>query len=403
MNNVKIHTDISVQDKYNAKTVYAPDPQIRENYEAFVQYVRELELRMRGYGKQENVIDGLIASYECYNYTNDSEGKEVLRDLTGNGHDIQLYNFDFAEASGFGKYNENFNNLQYNNNAVKEKSATKVIIYNTSDSKTNIYLSKTDIAIGTYTYGNYIFRISGLNDTEEVNMICRYGNDFNEREAIKLHNGDNYIKEFIVNVTESNSGYKTFFDIQLNKILNKEITFEILPDYKGALVSDGVDDYGLCENFPILTKERGYTVCALRKILKPFEEIQANTCLLSNYNNTETGSFYIENRANNSWSTYSFGGVTNNLDVDYNNDFVFQTSTSYNNFPINKGENTNSISRLYLFKIAGWGSTHLPSALYALEIYDRDLTDSEIALVKERMIKRYEEKTGETYVEEVTV
>lgn len=82
MNNVKIHTDISVQDKYNAKTVYAPDPQIRENYEAFVQYVRELELRMRGYGKQENVIDGLIASYECYDCTNESDGREILTDLS---------------------------------------------------------------------------------------------------------------------------------------------------------------------------------------------------------------------------------------------------------------------------------------------------------------------------------
>ena len=35
--------------------------------------------------------------------------------------------------------------------------------------------------------------------------------------------------------------------------------------YPGALVFDGVDDYGVCDNFPILTKEKGYTVVALRQ------------------------------------------------------------------------------------------------------------------------------------------
>ena len=42
-------------------------------------------------------------------------------------------------------------------------------------------------------------------------------------------------------------------------------TVEQLPLYPGALVFDGVDDYGVCDNFPILTKEKGYTVVALRQ------------------------------------------------------------------------------------------------------------------------------------------
>lgn len=43
------------------------------------------------------------------------------------------------------------------------------------------------------------------------------------------------------------------------------ITIEQLPLYPGALVFDGVDDYGVCDNFPILTKKKGYTVVALRQ------------------------------------------------------------------------------------------------------------------------------------------
>lgn len=40
-------------------------------------------------------------------------------------------------------------------------------------------------------------------------------------------------------------------------------------------------------------------------------------------------------------------------------------------------------------------------ALYALEIYNRDLTDREIKRVKARLIAEYEKETGEKFVESV--
>lgn len=339
-----------------------------------------------------------IASYRCYDKTNDDSDRDVLTDLTGNGHDIQLYNFAFSGGSGYGKYNENFNNLQYNNNAIKEKSATKVIIYNTSDSKTNIYLSEINPAIGTYTYGNYILRINGLNDNEKVNMLCIYGNDFNERETIQLYNGDNYIKEFIVNVTESNSGYVTFFDIWSSEILNKEITFEILPEYQGALVSDGIDDYGLCENFPILTKEKGYTVCAIRNhINNKGTLVSKRTTRSSEGGGDQIGAFQVERYYGKQPSAFSFGTITN-LNSFSNDIFIFQKSNYYCNLPISVGRYKDyvDLTLFSYYKSSAVGSF----ALYALEIYDRDLTDEEIAKVKSRMIAEYEAKTGNKYEEE---
>ena len=79
----KTHTDISVTDNSTDVTVYAPDPQIRQNYDAFVKYVRDLELKMRGYD------------------TNEDADRAVLKDLTGNGHDLQLKNFAFSGSSGY--------------------------------------------------------------------------------------------------------------------------------------------------------------------------------------------------------------------------------------------------------------------------------------------------------------
>lgn len=44
----------------------------------------------------------LIASYRCYDKTNEDSDRAVLEDLTGNGYDIQLNNFAFGGMSGYG-------------------------------------------------------------------------------------------------------------------------------------------------------------------------------------------------------------------------------------------------------------------------------------------------------------
>ena len=81
------------------------------------------------------------------------------------------------------------------------------------------------------------------------------------------------------------------------------------------------------------------------------------------------------------------------------NDIVYQTSMSYNgNIELAKGS-SDGTSVLNLFRYMA-NQEHGSAALYALEIYDRDLTDGEIAKVKERMIAEYEEKTSNTYEEE---
>ena len=64
-----------------------------------------------------SVLPVPIASYRAYDKNNDDTDRAVLKDLTGNGHDIQLYNFAFAESSGYGKYANDFNNWNKNERA----------------------------------------------------------------------------------------------------------------------------------------------------------------------------------------------------------------------------------------------------------------------------------------------
>ena len=175
--------------------------------------------------------------------------------------------------------------------------------------------------------------------------------------------------------------------------------------HKGALVSDGVDDYGICENFPILTKEKGYTVVALRKPINIDSGVYVSK--RGNNNGTIIGAFAFEKFQASSpdypKTCYSFGSV-NKID-SYPNLFSYMTSKSYNGKSLTAG-NINDDSYLIVFAgfititdtdytVGEQGSC----ALYALEIYDRDLTDAEIAKVKARMIKQYESKTGLKYEE----
>lgn len=81
--------------------------------------------------------------------------------------------------------------------------------------------------------------------------------------------------------------------------------------YPGALVFDGVDDYGTCDNFPILTKEKGYTVVALRQWI---EEKNSIVALVSNSKNwNQDGAFVFEyNNLENNFPNLetSFGSNT---------------------------------------------------------------------------------------------
>ena len=110
--------------------------------------------------------------------------------------------------------------------------------------------------------------------------------------------------------------------------------------------------------------------------------------------------FSFEEFVNGVFNSYSFGAGNNNL--EYNNEiFTYQKSISYNDIPINKGiEKGNNIFTISSGYFRNMARHFAKSAIYALEIYNRDLTDEEIAKVKARMIAEYEEKTGNKYEEE---
>lgn len=163
--------------------------------------------------------------------------------------------------------------------------------------------------------------------------------------------------------------------------------------YPGALVFDGVDDYGVCENFPILTKEKGYTVVALRKWLTP-ENKTDDEVLVANLKKPKLeaeawGAFGCEIKYNNTnpkiARTLSFGSMPV-INVNENNVLLCQTSNNYNGVDITSGNDTGGP---YLLICSGGRILFANAAIWELIILDHDATEEELTKIKDYFVKTY--------------
>lgn len=167
-----------------------------------------------------------------------------------------------------------------------------------------------------------------------------------------------------------------------------DFTVEQLPLYPGALVFDGVDDYGVCENFPILTKEKGYTVVALRQWITRSEIAQG---LVSNVKNwLKDGAFLLEYRniqADHLNKPISFGAIGSEMDLPHI--LTYQTSKSCNGVSITTG-NFEGTDVLHVGKLAPTNvGTCINAAIWELVFLDHDATEEELTKIKDYFVKTY--------------
>lgn len=156
--------------------------------------------------------------------------------------------------------------------------------------------------------------------------------------------------------------------------------------YPGALVFDGVDDYGVCENFPILTKEKGYTVVALRQWDQDFLNTTLTGGLLStrNYSTGEGVAFEKIESSNKGYWNLGAGGI-----IDFaKSPFTWQTSKQYNNVGILKGGKNHGKPLCVGSGLSG-GQQCGRFAIWELVILDHDATEEELTKIKNYFVKTY--------------
>lgn len=305
-------------------------------------------------------IEGIVARYSASGLTNEQMATNpVWVDKTGNGHDIQLKNFSWKGMSGVGGYGDENHQTFY-----KFTLDDYVFIATPPGIK----------------HMNFTFRVTGLQPGNKLTLAF-FGTT---NTVYGTWNKDGI---YTVDADIVEAGKPTYF-YNGYSATRGEFTIEILPLYPGALVFDGVDDYGTCDNFPILTKEKGYTVVALRQWITRGEIAQG---LVSNVKNwLKDGAFLLEYRniqADHLNKPISFGAIGSEMDLPHI--LTYQTSKSYNGVSITTG-NFEGTDVLHVGKLAPTNvGTCINAAIWELVFLDHDATEEELTKIKDYFVKTY--------------
>lgn len=327
-------------------------------------------------------IPGMIARYSALGLTNEQMATNpVWVDKTGNGHDLQMKNFAWKGISGVGGYEMNFNLWKNNVSSIPDISMSTTT-------------TSVSVSVGNSTYNNNLIYIHISNWDINKNHWLKVTSTYEDGDLAFIFYNDSNTKKIglpangyvnILAYPEFKGSY-----MYISTISNKQgsFTIEQLPLYPGALVFDGVDDYGVCDNFPILTKEKGYTVVALRQWITRGEIAQG---LVSNVKNwLKDGAFLLEYRniqAEHLNKPISFGAIGSEMDLPYIS--TYQTSKSYNGVSITTG-NFEGTDVLHVGKLAPTNvGTCINAAIWELVFLDHDATEEELTKIKDYFVKTY--------------
>lgn len=346
-------------------------------------------------GKKDNndgfpSIPGTIARYSALGLTNEEMSKNpVWVDKTGNGHDLQMKNFFWGGMSGVGGYVDNWNSSAdwaVNSYWVNSHTDHKLQFITAS---TVVQVKSKNVYNAENVYKN-ILNVNGL--TEAVNKgavssLEIFVTDSITSKVIKIFSfeTDGVIQISFDDVLQD---YYVNYFVTGNNTNDIDITIEQLLLYPGALVFDGVDDYGTCDNFPILTKEKGYTVVALRQWITRGKGALG---LVSNVKNwLHDGAFLLEYRniqADHLNKPISFGAIGSEMDLPHI--LTYQTSKSCNGVSIITG-NFEGTDVLRVGKLAPTNvGTCINAAIWELVFLDHDATEKELTKIKDYFVKIY--------------
>lgn len=309
-------------------------------------------------------IEGIVARYSASGLTNEQmAANPVWVDKTGNGHDLQLKNFAWKGMSGVGGYVADIDEWGTNSTAAYfERNSIKI----TATFKENASLGLLYHNIKLRQ--SCVLKVTGIPKGCDAFLDDRLGNRF--------YMSEDGVYEIIPSNFLAEALYLSI-EKYPERWYGSKLTIEQLPLYPGALVFDGVDDYGTCNNFPILTKEKGYTVVALRQYL-----VEKSTAYLTaNGDSISNTSFIFE--GNNYRDTWNFGKATT---IQASRILATQTSKQYDGVKLNIGTNAEGSN---LLQVGKWSKSYSNVAIWELVFLDHDATEEELTKIKDYFVKTY--------------
>lgn len=169
--------------------------------------------------------------------TNEDTDRATITNITGNGNDLVLSNFGFAEGSGYGLYAENYNGGRW----VKSTNRADLTWTSYSVNITSVKVASTQLYYQSYPeqpsfiVPSYKIKVYGLKDGQTLS----YRQATSEGQQLyKISEDGTY--------TLPSFPFKAngdWYGFTLNKVQEScDITIEQIPEYEGYLVTDGVDD-----------------------------------------------------------------------------------------------------------------------------------------------------------------
>lgn len=323
-------------------------------------------------------IEGIVARYSASGLTNEQmAANPVWVDKTGNGHDLQLKNIAWSGMSGVGGYAGDFSKWKNNRDTTEigiTESNLKVIIdVKVSQGAGNniVYISKSNLGISN----NVTIKITST----YPEGVMKFANSASNKYLKLPSNG-------VITLQDNPEYTRNEMYLHLKSADLGQITIEQLPLYPGALVFDGVDDYGTCDNFPVLTKEKGYTVVALRQWIT--YNPNAISAIATNASDQSfNGAFTFENYNKGAEQTISYGATQISLQYS-KSPFSWQTTSKYNGFNIANG-NKDATNSLVLGRSYPQRNEFANFAIWELVFLDHDATEEELTKIKDYFVKTY--------------
>ena len=181
--------------------------------------------------------------------TNEDEDRATIANITGNGNDLILSNFGFAEGSGYGLYAQNYISYAITNRAVYTKTNSSIHVTKSITAGVNFTESARDVTIPSYR-----IKVTGIQSGQE--MIYRGSNN---TFLTNIPSDGIYVLPAVEN--GSNLGFQF-----VSYTGDCNITIEQIPEYEGYLVTDGVDDRVVSSSF---TLNKDWTIVGNWKMLQP--------------------------------------------------------------------------------------------------------------------------------------
>lgn len=167
-----------------------------------------------------------------------------LQDFSGNNRPLKLNNFLFAAMSGVGGYDIASTNILPDRANVTVTDNRIIHItkkLSTTDNMVNIVPANSN--------PTHKFKVTGLSDGRQVSLVNRNGG---------FYTFDNGEHEVTLTYPEGTTSLYNAIGVT-GDIGDMDVTIEFLPKYPNALITDGVDDYGVVENLQQGVKALFYT------------------------------------------------------------------------------------------------------------------------------------------------